>query len=95
MQPRVKKVEADWLAIEADLKWPNPTIASANETASKVFGPTGVKMAGPYDYVSPSVWEADTTKYGGAWSFATEISPGPSIPPYESLIKFLPQGFHQ
>ncbi|MDP9078466.1 MAG: hypothetical protein M3O71_13620 [Bacteroidota bacterium] len=91
MPPRVKKVEADWLAIEADLKWPNPTIASANETASKISGPTGVKMAGPYDYVPPAYWEADTTKYGGAWSFATEISPGPSIPPYESLIRFLPK----
>ncbi len=91
MPPRDKKVEADWLAIEADLKWPNPTIASANETASKVSGPTGVKMAGPYDWVPPAYWEADTGKYGGAWSFATEISPGPSIPPYESLIKFIPK----
>jgi exo-1,4-beta-D-glucosaminidase len=89
MPPRDKKVEADWLAIEADLKWPNPTIASANETASKVSGATGVKMAGPYDWVPPTYWEADTSKYGGAWSFATEISPGPSIPPYESLIKFM------
>lgn len=91
MPPRDKTVEADWLAIESDLKWPNPTIASANETPSKVSGPTGVKMAGPYDWVPPAYWEADTTKYGGAWSFATEISPGPSIPPYESLIKFLPK----
>jgi exo-1,4-beta-D-glucosaminidase len=91
MPPRDKKVEADWLAIEADLKWPNPTIASANETPSKISGPTGVKMAGPYDWVPPAYWEADTGKYGGAWSFATEISPGPSIPPYESLIKFLPK----
>jgi exo-1,4-beta-D-glucosaminidase len=91
MPPRDKKVEADWLAIEADLKWPNPTIASANETPSKISGPTGVKMAGPYDWVPPAYWEADTSKYGGAWSFATEISPGPSIPPYESLIKFIPK----
>ena len=91
MPPRDKKVEADWLAIEADLKWPNPTIASANETPSKISGPTGVKMAGPYDWVPPAYWEADTGKYGGAWSFATEISPGPSIPPYESLIKFIPK----
>ncbi|MGZ3874797.1 MAG: glycosyl hydrolase 2 galactose-binding domain-containing protein [Mucilaginibacter sp.] len=91
MPPRDKKVEADWLAIEADLKWPNPTIASANETPSKISGATGVKMAGPYDWVPPAYWEADTSKYGGAWSFATEISPGPSIPPYESLIKFMPK----
>jgi exo-1,4-beta-D-glucosaminidase len=91
MVPRDKTVEADWLAIEADLKWPNPTAGSAAENISKISGNTGVKMAGPYDWVPPSYWEADTAKYGGAWSFATEISPGPSIPPYESLIKFIPK----
>jgi exo-1,4-beta-D-glucosaminidase len=91
MVPRDKTVETDWLAIEADLKWPNPTVGSAAENVSKVSGPTGVKMAGPYDWVPPAYWEADTSKFGGAWSFATEISPGPSIPPYESLIKFIPK----
>ena len=91
MVPRDKTVESDWLAIEADLKWPNPTVGSAAENVSKISGPTGVKMAGPYDWVPPAYWEADTGKYGGAWSFATEISPGPSIPPYESLIKFIPK----
>ena len=91
MPPRDKKVEADWLVIEADLKWPNPTIASANESESKISGNTGVKMAGPYDWVPPAYWEQDSTKYGGTWSFATEISPGPAIPPYESLIKFIPK----
>ncbi|HEY8782646.1 MAG TPA: glycoside hydrolase family 2 protein [Mucilaginibacter sp.] len=91
MVPRDKTVEADWLAIESELKWPNPTAGSAAENVSKVSGNTGVKMAGPYEWVPPSYWEADTTKYGGPWSFATEISPGPSIPPYESLIKFIPK----
>ena len=91
MVPRDKTVEADWLAIEADLKWPNPTAGSAAQNISDISGSTGVKMAGPYDWVPPSYWEADTSKYGGAWSFATEISPGPSIPPYESLIKFIPK----
>lgn len=91
MVPKDKTVEADWLAIEADLKWPNPTAGSAAENVSAISGNTGVKMAGPYDWVPPSYWEADTSKYGGTWSFATEISPGPSIPPYESLIKFIPK----
>jgi exo-1,4-beta-D-glucosaminidase len=91
MVPRDKTVEADWLAIEANLEWPNPTVGSAARNNSIVSGPTGVKMEGPYEWVPPSYWEADTSKYGGAWSFATEISPGPSIPPYESLIKFLPK----
>ena len=91
MVPKDKTVETDWLAIESDLKWPNPTVASAAENISKISGNTGVKMAGPYDWVPPAYWEADTSKYGGTWSFATEISPGPSILPYESLIKFIPK----
>jgi len=56
-----------------------------------VSGFSGVKMNGPYDWVPPIYWETDTSEYGGAWSFATEISPGPSIPPYESLIRFIPK----
>ena len=92
MPPRDTTVERDYLKIEAALKWPNPTISTANESKSKVSGFSGVKMAGPYEWVPPIYWETDTTtKFGGAWSFATEISPGPSIPTYESLVKFLPK----
>lgn len=92
MPPRDASVERDYLKIEAALKWPNPIISTANESKSKVSGFSGVKMAGPYEWVPPIYWETDTTsKYGGMWSFATEISPGPSIPPYESLIKFIPK----
>ena len=92
MPPRDTTVERDWLNIEAALKWPNPIIATANETRSKVSGFSGVKMDGPYEWVPPVYWETDTAeKHGGAYSFATEISPGPSIPPYESLIKFIPK----
>jgi exo-1,4-beta-D-glucosaminidase len=36
-------------------------------------------MNGPYDWVPPAYWETDSNKHGGSWSFATEISPGPSI----------------
>ncbi|HXL56529.1 MAG TPA: glycoside hydrolase family 2 protein, partial [Chitinophagaceae bacterium] len=89
MPPADPSVESDWLKIEASLKWPNPTIATADESESKVSGYSGVKMNGPYDWVPPVYWETDTNKLGGAWSFATEISPGPSIPPYESLLKFM------
>jgi exo-1,4-beta-D-glucosaminidase len=93
MPPSDTTVERDYLKIEKALKWPNPTISTANEGKSKVSGFSGVKMAGPYEWVPPIYWETDSTnKYGGAtWSFATEISPGPSIPPYESLIKFIPK----
>lgn len=92
MPPTDTSVERDYLKIEKALKWPNPVIATANEGKSKVSGYSGVKMAGPYEWVPPIYWESDSThKFGGTWSFATEISPGPSIPPYESLIKFIPK----
>ncbi|MEO8711717.1 MAG: glycoside hydrolase family 2 protein, partial [Parafilimonas sp.] len=91
MPPRDTSVERDYLNIEAALHWPNPTISTADASKSKVSGFSGVKMNGPYDWVPPSYWETDPGKYGGAWSFATEISPGPAIMPYESLIKFLPK----
>jgi len=91
MPPRDTTVERDYLTIEKNLKWPNPTISTADASVSKVSGYSGVKMAGPYDWVPPIYWETDSNKYGGTWSFATEISPGPSIPPYESLIKFIPK----
>jgi exo-1,4-beta-D-glucosaminidase len=92
MPPRDSSVEQDYLKIEASLKWPNPTISTADASKSKISGFSGVKMDGPYEWVPPIYWETDSLlKRGGAWSFATEISPGPSIPPYESLIKFIPK----
>jgi exo-1,4-beta-D-glucosaminidase len=91
MPPRDSTVEEDYLKIEASLKWPNPTISTADASKSKVSGFSGVKMDGPYEWVPPIYWETDSLKRGGSWSFATEISPGPSIPPYESLIKFIPK----
>lgn len=91
MPPRDTTVERNWLTIEANLHFPDPILSTANQSVSKVSGRSGVKMLGPYEWVPPAYWEEDTEKYGGAWSFATEISPGPSIPPYESLIKFIPK----
>lgn len=93
MPPRDTSVERSYLNIEAALKWPNPTISTADASKSKVSGFSGVKMAGPYEWVPPIYWETDTAQRygGGTYSFATEISPGPSIPPYESLIKFIPK----
>lgn len=92
MPPTDTTVERGYLNIEKTLKWPNPLLATANEGKSKVSGYSGVKMAGPYEWVPPIYWETDAkSEYGGMYSFATEISPGPSIPPYESLIKFIPK----
>jgi exo-1,4-beta-D-glucosaminidase len=67
-----------------------PVLMACSTCDSEVTGPTGVKMNGPYDYVSPNYWYLDT-QHGGAWGFNTETGPGPQIPPLESLQKMFPE----
>jgi len=50
-------------------------------------------MEGPYDYVPPNYWYEDTER-GGAFGFASEICPGPAVPPLASLKKMLPEENH-
>jgi exo-1,4-beta-D-glucosaminidase len=87
--PPPDDVERMYLAALKDLDWPNPVLSSATARATTASGQTGVKMTGPYDWVPPSYWLTDTTR-GGAFGFNTETSPGPAIPPIESLKKMLP-----
>ena len=88
--PPIPFVEQAYLNIEKEMHWPNPTISSASGTPTTVSGVSGVKMTGPYDYVAPYYWYADKAKYGGAYRFNTETSPGPAIPNPSSLRQFLP-----
>ena len=81
-------VEKMYLGIMRELDWPNPSISSAGARTTTV-GPSGVKMTGPYEYVPPLFWYVDT-RHGGAFGFNTETSPGPAIPPIESLRRMLP-----
>ena len=81
-------IEKLYLGIFQELEWPNPTISSAAARTTTV-GPSGVKMTGPYEYVPPLFWYVDT-RHGGAFGFNTETSPGPAIPPIESLRRMLP-----
>ena len=60
------------------------------QTPTTVTGASGVKMTGPYEYVPPMYWLADT-QAGGAYGYNTETSPGPAIPPKESLERFIPK----
>jgi exo-1,4-beta-D-glucosaminidase len=83
--PRIEKL---YLQIMQQEDWPNPAISSAGARITAV-GPSGVKMTGPYEYVAPSFWYLDT-RHGGAFGFNTETSPGPAIPPIESLRRMLP-----
>jgi exo-1,4-beta-D-glucosaminidase len=88
--PPPADVEKMYLDILKDLRWPNPSVSSASATATSVTGKSGVKMTGPYEYVPPVYWLADT-KAGGAYGYNTETSPGPAIPPRESLERFIPK----
>jgi len=81
--------ESAYLQVEKELNFPKPVISSATEKKTEPTGESGVKMAGPYEYVSPNYWELDT-KHGGAYGFATEISPGPAVPPVEELKTMFP-----
>ncbi len=88
--PPPADVEKMYLAILKELQWPNPSVSSASATPTTVTGDSGVKMTGPYEYVPPVYWLADTTA-GGAYGYNTETSPGPAIPPRESLERFIPK----
>ena len=88
--PPPPDIENMYLGILKDLEWPNPTVSSASETSTTVTGKSGVKMTGPYEYVPPVYWLVDT-QAGGAYGYNTETSPGPAIPPKESLEKFIPK----
>ncbi len=81
--------EQAYLQVEKATSWPKPVVSSATAKKTDVTGDTGVKMTGPYDYVSPNYWLMDK-KAGGAYGFNTETSPGPAVPPLEGLKSFLP-----
>lgn len=88
--PPPAEIEKNYLAILKELDWPNPAVSSASESPTTVTGKSGVKMTGPYEYVPPVYWLTDTTA-GGAFGYNTETSPGPAIPPRESLERFIPK----
>jgi exo-1,4-beta-D-glucosaminidase len=88
--PPPANVEQAYIKVLKETNWPNPYVSSASAMPTSVTGASGVKMTGPYDYVPPSYWLTDTNKYGGAFSFMTETSPGPAIPLKSSLQKMIP-----
>ncbi|HEX5063613.1 MAG TPA: glycoside hydrolase family 2 TIM barrel-domain containing protein, partial [Kofleriaceae bacterium] len=78
--PPPARVERAYLDVLAEERWPNAWQSSAANKPTELTGPSGLKMEGPYEYVPPSYWLEDTAR-GGAFGFATEISPGVAIPP--------------
>ncbi|HWC58876.1 MAG TPA: glycoside hydrolase family 2 protein, partial [Verrucomicrobiae bacterium] len=87
--PPNARAESNYLAVLKEMDWPNPAQSSASAKKPALTEKTGMKMSGPYEYVPPMYWYTDT-KAGGAFGFNTETSPGPAIPPVESLRRMLP-----
>ncbi len=88
--PPPPDVEQMYLNVEKQCRWPNPVVSSAKDIKTSVTGEPGVKMTGPYEYVAPNYWLEDS-EHGGAKGFNTETSPGPAVPPIESLREMLPK----
>ena len=100
--PPPPDVEQTYLKVEKELLWPNPVISSATGKPTTVSGDSGVKMSGPYEYVAPAYWMQDSLGAnhpqncnqggcGGGYGFNTETSPGPAVPPIESIKTMLPK----
>jgi exo-1,4-beta-D-glucosaminidase len=98
--PPPPDVEQMYLDVEKQLRFPNPTVSSATAKPTSVTGESGVKMTGPYEYVAPAYWTQDKINSGnhcnpggcgGGYGFNTETSPGPAVPPMESIRAMLPK----
>lgn len=97
-------VERMYLELAEAADWDLPIVSNATETPSEVTGPSGMKMTGPYNWVPPVYWYIAVPDdpgelsdridwewmYGGAYGFNSESSPGPAIPPLDSLLRMMP-----
>ena len=84
-------VRKDYNAILADLHWQNAvvdTVSSFNKDASGTVTWNGIRMEGPYSWRPPTYWYDN--RYKGANGSCAEHGDNESIPPYESLKKFIP-----
>ena len=67
--------------------WQAPIISSAAKASSPQTGASGNKMDGPYWWIPPNYWYG--SQLGGAFGFASEVGPGPTIPDVDALKKYL------
>ena len=86
-RPELETLLHEYMA-EADTT--RPILSHCGGYVSEVSGTSGVKMYGPYDWVSPNYWYIDK-RYGGAYGFNTETGPGPQIPTLESIRRMIPE----
>lgn len=67
-----------------------PLLSHCGSSVSEISGSSGVKMHGPYDWVSPNYWYLDK-RFGGAYGFNTETGPGPQMPTLETIRRIIPE----
>lgn len=72
------------------MDWSNPIVSSAAKRGHPdLIGQSGMKMAGPYDWVPPNYWYHDQVGAAGAGGFGSELGAGVGTPEMGSLKKFL------
>ena len=81
------RLEEEYMKIYDKYEY-RPYVCSASGVKSPVTGHSGMKMAGPYEYVGPDYWYIDTER-GGAYGFNTETNPGLNIPQAEDVRRLL------
>ena len=87
--PPPEPVEREYMRICNELLLDLPVLSSASDHPSVLNEATGIKMTGPYTYVPPIYWYLDHK--GSAERFNLEAGPDVCIPPWESLIKMIPE----
>lgn len=85
----VPKLEQNLNSMLATVDGTRPILNSCGSKVSEITGKSGVKMNGPYSYVTPNYWYLDKTR-GGAFGFNTETGPGAQPTPIESVKKMIP-----
>jgi exo-1,4-beta-D-glucosaminidase len=78
-------------AILRDVHWPNAVVDTVSSYATTADGERlwdGIQMAGPYTWRPPSYWFSG--KYAAARGASAEQGDNEHIPPYASLVKFIP-----
>ncbi len=83
-KPELEKQYQAFLSQEDDRDY----LISAKDQKSEISGPSGTKMAGPYEYVGPSYWYLPEAP-GGGFGFNTETGIGAQLPVKESLEKMI------
>lgn len=81
-------IENNYRMLLEDIDPSRPYITSAKKLESTISGTAGMKMNGPYDYVSPAYWYSREAP-GGAYGFNTETGIGAQLPQKESLVRML------